>query len=199
MIDKRSIRFDGTWNNQEGLLFSFSRNGHAVNFLIETIGDKKRKIRVTMHPDVNHARPHVHVNGHGASFAIDTGELLIGQCDRKTREIVQAWIRRYKDDLLELWRIAKEGRRYEPAVDKIRLNKSFGDFGFTGDEPQKKEILNGAIIWHNGSFSTEYDAEGRLNVICEGDIFVGLTDSFRESSMMFKSLNGDVQMKRPRL
>lgn len=37
-----------------------------------------------MEPDVNHARPHVHIDEHGASFDVKTGELMDGKCDART-------------------------------------------------------------------------------------------------------------------
>ena len=37
-----------------------------------------------MHPDINHDRPHVHIGQHDASIAIDTEELLAGDCDKRT-------------------------------------------------------------------------------------------------------------------
>lgn len=79
MINTRTIKYDGRQrNHQNGLTFYFTRQGQVLNFLIDFIGDRKRKVKVTMHADVNHGRPHVHIGDHGASFAVDNGELLVG-------------------------------------------------------------------------------------------------------------------------
>jgi len=68
MIDERKIRYNGKLNYQNGLLFYFSGNRHIISFLVRKIDDGKNLIRVTMHPDHNHGRPHVHINEHNASF-----------------------------------------------------------------------------------------------------------------------------------
>ena len=85
MIDFSKIRFDGELNVQNGLSFYVSIRPRIVSFLIETIGVRKRKIRVTILQELNHDRPHVHLDGHKASFAIDNGELLAGHCDNLTQ------------------------------------------------------------------------------------------------------------------
>lgn len=55
MIDVRSLKIGGRQlNRQNGLVFYFTGHGHVVSFLIDVIKDKKRQIRVTMEPDVNH-------------------------------------------------------------------------------------------------------------------------------------------------
>lgn len=95
MIDARKLRYNGKLNYQNGLIFYFTGNRRIVSFLVKEIYDGKKWIRIRMEPDQNHGRPHVHINEHGASFAKDTGELLDGKCDKKTRERIGKWIRRY--------------------------------------------------------------------------------------------------------
>lgn len=110
MINSGNLRFNGKLNYQNGLLFYFSNQGHVVSFLISTIGDRKRKVKVTMHSDVNQERAHVHINNHGASIAIDTCEVLAGDCDNRTRRTIGDWINKNREDLLDLWEIVKSGQ-----------------------------------------------------------------------------------------
>lgn len=103
MIDIGNLKYDGRQrNHQNGLTFYFTKKCQMLSFLIDVVDDKKRKIKVTMHPDINHDRPHVHINEHGASFAVDTGELLAGNCDNNTRRLIENWIARHRDDLNQL-------------------------------------------------------------------------------------------------
>jgi len=77
MIDIRFLKYDGLQRNyQNGLTFYFTRQGYVLNFLIDVVGDRKRIIKVTMHPDSNHIRAHVHLDGHSASFAVDNVEMV---------------------------------------------------------------------------------------------------------------------------
>ncbi len=125
-----------------------------------------------MHPDINHDRPHVHINEHGASFAVDTGELLAGNCDNNTRRLIENWIARHRDDLNQLWNIIKRGGIYKPAVIKIRRDKSYEECGFTGREPRNKTIFDGIVIWHNDELLKEHQNNGSVLVIGAGDMFV---------------------------
>ncbi len=195
MIDIRRIRFDGKLNYQNGLSFYFSRQGHVISFLIQEIGDRKRRIRVRMEPDVNHERAHVHINEHNASFDVNTGELMEGECDVRTRQTVQNWILRHKGDLLELWDIAKAGIDYRPYVRRIREDKDFTDFGFKGTKPDTCTIIERVKIWYEGELIQELDYNNVNHVISEGDMFVGLPEGFLEGRMIFESLNGKVQVK----
>lgn len=191
----KKLRLDGKLNYHKGLSFSFSRHNHVISFLIDTIGDRKKMIRVTMQPDINHERPHVHIGNHGASIAIDTGELLAGDCDNRTLATVQDWIYRHRRDLQELWNLVKGGGQYEQAVERIRRDLSFRDYGFRGEEPREMTVIRGVKIWHNGEIIIENESN-RIIVVCEGDIFVGLPSNFSEGSMTFEAVNGEVNVKR---
>lgn len=120
MIDVKKLRYKGKLNYQNGLSFYFKAQGRVISFYVANVYDKKKKIKVTMQPDPNHKRAHVHVDKHDASFAIDTGELLAGQCDNKTCSVVGDWINKHRQALLELWDIAKNGADYKPMVEKIQ-------------------------------------------------------------------------------
>ena len=195
MFDIRRLRFDGKFNYQNGLRFYFSRHGHVISFLVQEIGDRRRKIRVRMEPDVNHERPHMHIDEHNASFDVNTGELMEGECDVQTRQAVQNWILRHKGDLLELWDIAKAGIDYRPYVRRIREGKDFTDFGFKGKKPDTCTIIERVKIWYEGELIQEVDYDNVNHVISEGDMFVGLPEEFLEGRMIFESLNGKVQIK----
>lgn len=195
MFDIRRLRFDGKFNYQNGLRFYFSRHGHVISFLVQEIGDRRRKIRVRMEPDVNHERPHMHIDEHNASFDVNTGELMEGECDVQTRQAVQNWILRHKGDLLELWDIAKASIDYRPYVRRIREGKDFTDFGFKGKKPDTCTIIERVKIWYEGELIQEEDYDNVNHVISEGDMFVGLPEEFLEGRMIFESLNGKVQIK----
>lgn len=195
MIDIRRLRFDGKFNYQNGLRFYFKRNGHVVSFLVQEIGDRKRKIKVTMLPDPNHDRAHVHIGEHGASFAVDTGELLAGECDNRTRQSVQKWIHDHKEDLLELWKIVKAGGDYHPRVRRIRDDMGFDDYGFNGEKPEKYMNVDGVKIWYDGELIQEIDASNVRHIVAESDMYVGLQEGFLKGSMTFESVNGRVMIK----
>ncbi len=192
MINSGNLRFNGKLNYQNGLRFYFSKQGHVVSFLIDTIGDRKKRIRVTMHPDVNHERAHVHINMHDASISIDTCEVIAGDCDNITRKIICDWINKHREDLLDLWEIVKRGQPYKPAVERIRHARSFKEYGFIGKEPRRKTFVGNVTIWHHDDITQELNADGTLTIISEGDLFVGLPTDFHEGNIIFESVNGEV-------
>lgn len=196
MIDFGRLRFNGRLNYQNGLLFYFSGYGRVISFYIDDIRDRKGKIRVTMHPDRNHGRAHVHVGRHDASFAVDTGELLAGRCDHETQRVVGGWIRRHRDDLQQLWDIISEGGRHEPLVDRIQRDRSFEDFDFGGEKPEKSEEIDGVKVWYDGDLIIDEDANNVKHVVCDGNLFVGLPRDYEEGTMVFESTDGRVQIKR---
>lgn len=196
MIDIRRLRFDGKFNYQSGLRFYFTRHGHVVSFLVQEIGDRKRKIRVRMEPDVNHERPHVHIDEHGASFDVKTGELMEGKCDARTQHTMREWILRHRKDLLELWDIVKRGRDYRPHVKRIQEDKDFADYGFKGEEPENYIAIDGVKIWYDGELIQEVDAKNVRHIATEGNMYVVLPEGYQEGSMTFESVNGKVMVKR---
>jgi len=194
MIDVRKIHYNGKLNYQNGLLFYFSGNRRIVSFLVRKIDDGKNWIRITMHPDRNHGRPHVHINEHDASFAIDTGELLAGKCDTKTNERIGNWIRLHRGDLKQLWDIAKSGGRYEPIVERIQKDLDFEEFGFKCKEPKHKERVQGVLIWHNEKFTCKYQ-EDSIEITCEGNMYIGVPKGVDDSHIVYISKYGDVVKK----
>lgn len=57
----------------------------------------------------NHNRPHVHIGNPDASFAINDGSLLTGQCDTKAEKAMKKWIAKNKDTLLKMWEVLQNG------------------------------------------------------------------------------------------
>ena len=75
-----------------------------------------------MFKEQNHGRPHVHVDDHDASFAIDDGSLLCGECDNQTTKAVQGWIEKNRETLNELWDALQKGENphvYEEIRDRL--------------------------------------------------------------------------------
>ena len=197
MIDVRTLKYDGRQrNHQNGLTFYFTRQAQVLSFLIDIIGDRKKKIKVTMHTDSNHGRPHIHINEHDASFAVDSGELLAGDCDNKTRILIENWIERHRDDLLQLWDIIKKGEAYQPLVEQIKSDCGFRKYGFSCYEPSFKTIIDRVAIWHNDEILVERFDNGRVMVIGAGDLFVGFPAGYPEDHIVIDALDGAVQVKR---
>lgn len=199
MIDEKLLRYNGKYNYQNGLLFYFSNQAHVVtfSFLVTQIKDKKRRIKVTMQPDINHERPHVHIDNHGASFAIDTGELLAGQCSHRIQQLMTDWVLAHKEDLLDLWRIIKDGRDYNRVVERIQNDKSFKECGFNGNEPNNSIIVDGVKIWYDGELIQENNgADLTKHFVSEGNMYVLLPRSYKEGRMLFDSSTGQVQFSK---
>lgn len=148
-----------------------------------------------MQADNNHERPHVHINNHGASFAIDTGELLAGDCDFRTRNLIENWIKRHRSDLLQLWQVAKQGESRQFLVERIKRNSSFDEFGFNGKEPRFKTVLRTVIIWHDDEILIESNGDGTITIVGNGDLFIGLGPGHKRNGIMAESLNGRAEMR----
>ena len=196
MAVPKSFKFNGKLNYLNGLSFYFSGHGQVISFYIDDVKTKKRKIKIIMHDDPNHGRAHVHLKDHKASFAINDGSLLAGNCDVETQKVVKKWIHRHKADLLDLWNVVKSGGCHVPKVKTIQRNRTFEDFGFKGEEPKNKTCIGKIIIWHEGDLVTDNGSNIITKVLCDGNLYVGLPSDYKEGSMMFESLKGKVQMKK---
>lgn len=115
--------FDGKLHYLNGLNFYYSKKETRFTFYVDSVPvNKRRRARIDMFKELNHARPHVHVDEHEASFAIDDGSLLCGECDNKTTKKVQDWIEKHRDALMELWTALNEGANpvvYEEIRDRL--------------------------------------------------------------------------------
>lgn len=121
--------------------------------------------------------------------------MLVGKCDNRTRERIGKWIRRHRDDLKQLWDIAKAGGRYEPVVERIQKDLDFEEFGFKCKEPILKERVQGVLIWHNEKLTCKYQ-EDSVEISCEGDMYVGVPKGVDDSRIIYNSKNGEVVRKR---
>jgi len=72
----------------------------------------------------NHKRPHVHVDYgrsyHVASYAIDSGERLVGNLDAKYDVAARRWICKHKVQLLEIWGRLQAGKNAESLACELR-------------------------------------------------------------------------------
>ncbi|MFF7859735.1 DUF4160 domain-containing protein [Pseudomonas monteilii] len=85
-----------------------SRSGFTELLLL-----KMQPLKIRMEPD-HHARAHVHIDYgralHTASFAVDTGERLVGQLPRKYDKEIAGWIEKNRPTLLQAWDEMKSGK-----------------------------------------------------------------------------------------
>lgn len=113
--------YDGKLHYLKGLTFYYSNRDQRISFYVADIPGKKRKsTRIDMYKEQNHGRPHVHVDDHEASFAIDDPSTpLCGEIDNKTAKQVGEWIEKHRDTLNELWTALQKGENSE-VLEEIR-------------------------------------------------------------------------------
>lgn len=196
MIDFSRIRFDGELNEQNGLRFYVSRSPLIVSLQIEPLRIGKRRISITILQEPNHNRPHVHFDGHNASFAIDNGDLLAGHCDNLTHRTIRRWICRHRPDLQQLWDYVQKGGDHQASLKSIREDKDFEDFGFNGQKPKQITRFKGFLIWHDDELNTGNQEDGITEVVCDGNLFVGIPYGVKDEGISFKSINGKVEKRR---
>ena len=60
-----------------------------------------------MYKETQHVRPHIHIDygreRHIASYALDTGERLTGDLDRRYDKAISAWIAKSQEQLFNIW------------------------------------------------------------------------------------------------
>ena len=109
VCEKENI-LDGKFHYIGGINFYFAKEDFRFSFYVSDVFYRKRKkIRVDMYNESKHNRPHVHVGNHNASFAIDDGSLLVGECNTKAEKIMKEWIGKNKDTLLKMWEALQNG------------------------------------------------------------------------------------------
>ena len=85
---------------------------------------EKQNIRLKIDGNGNHARPHLHVDYgrlyHSASYALDNGERLAGNLQRKYDKAVTRWIDEHRDKLLHVWRGVRDGTNVDQAVSELK-------------------------------------------------------------------------------
>ena len=193
MIKHYIYKQDKQQEEFRGLSYSVTDHGRSVCFHIQVIGDGKKHIEVRMEPD-SHKQPHVHINRHGASFSIRTGQRIVGSCDARSEQIVRDWILLHRNDLLDLWEKSKRGANYNDVLGRIETKMCFGDFGFNGEEPENRIDINKIIIWYNGTIS-EVSLEEMTKYICDKEIYVAFLPGSNREKVTFESKIGKVETK----
>lgn len=109
-VSEKENIFDGKFHYVGGINFYFAKEDFRFSFYVNDVFYRRhKKIRVDMFHESNHNRPHIHIGNHGASFAIDDGSLLVGECDTKAEKIMREWIGKNKDTLLKMWEALQNG------------------------------------------------------------------------------------------
>jgi hypothetical protein len=101
----------------------FARKSSHPDF-IEFLILKLESIAFRMDGSRNHSRPHIHVDygkdWHAASYAIDNGERLAGELNRKYDKVVRNWIEANRVDLLKAWESVQARETADQIVCQIR-------------------------------------------------------------------------------
>ena len=91
-------------------------------FLVRVLED----IKIRMDGSKNHRRPHIHIDygrkRHTASYAIDTGEKLVGSLGSQYDRRVLKWIDEYRPKLMMLWENVQTGGRTNSIISELRSN-----------------------------------------------------------------------------
>jgi hypothetical protein len=91
---------------------------------MEILLKQLQAIRIRMDGNRNHKRPHVHIDYgrdfHVASYAIDTGERLVGTLNSKYDRAARDWIVGNKAKLLQAWELLRAGRTAKPIACELR-------------------------------------------------------------------------------
>ena len=82
----------------------------------------RQPIRIKIDGNRNHKRPHIHIDYgrkfHAATYAIDTGERLVG--DRKYDYEVFEWIGKNRPKLMQAWELVQAGKDATPIACELR-------------------------------------------------------------------------------
>ena len=158
----RSFDFSGRPNEYAGLVFSILPRGkHWVfDFLIRELQEGKSPVlKITMEPDINHVKPHIHLsrlhNHHFASIGLD-GHFIHGeeQLDRDEKRAISDWLNGHGITLRELWDCAKEGRPdYQKHIERVNNTWEYEGFVFNGPQPSNHIIMNDITVWYDGELS----------------------------------------------
>jgi hypothetical protein len=94
-------------------------NERGLHYLLVKV---LKPIRIKIDGSRNHKRPHIHIDYgkqfHAASYAIDTGERLVGE-SKYDREVAY-WINENKPKLLEAWQLVQAGKDATPIAQELR-------------------------------------------------------------------------------
>lgn len=88
--------------------------------VLEALLIKKEQIKIKMYQEKGHSRPHFHVDygpqNHAASYAIDTGERLEGELNRKYDKAIGPWVDKNRETLLQTWGALQSGQSEQEFV-----------------------------------------------------------------------------------
>jgi hypothetical protein len=91
---------------------------------LEILLKKHKQIALRMDSNLNHARPHIHIDyggeHHIASYAIDNGERLVGKS--KYDRPVSEWIDRNRQLLLQIWHIMRSSPQPTTIISQLRAS-----------------------------------------------------------------------------
>jgi hypothetical protein len=86
-----------------------NENKRGLHYLLVKI---LQPIKIKIDGNKNHKRPHIHIDYgkkfHTASYAIDTGERIVG--DSKYDFEVHEWIDKNRPKLLQAWELVQSGK-----------------------------------------------------------------------------------------
>lgn len=98
-----------------------SSGGRNLGLLLKKLLD----LNIRMEADKHH-RAHVHIDygkqRHAASFAVDTGERLVGALPSKYDKEIKAWIMANQEHLMSLWSAMKAGSDHKLVLAQLRGN-----------------------------------------------------------------------------
>ena len=61
----------------------------------------------------DHAEPHFHAyyGGDEGEISVKTGKLIAGKLPPRAMKLVKEWMKKYKDELVENWKLAEEHKK----------------------------------------------------------------------------------------
>lgn len=197
MININEIKRNGEINYADEFTFRYeeTQNGYSVCITITTIKLGNKPLILKIKPDINHMMPHIHFGDHIASFAIDNGMCIAGECSAAIKNRIGSWIRSHRSDLMVLWNDLKKGKPYEEARARVRERWEENGVFFIGEKPEHERAIEYAHIWYNGTLGITRMDDGKQLVTCSKDMCILLTKGYVEGSLVFKSSsNKDIQI-----
>jgi hypothetical protein len=93
----------------------------SIHFLVKSYPWRKLKVRIDFNK--NHKRAHLHIdidgNLHSSSIAIDNGDELAGDLDRKTKKMIKKWVKDNSYVLTEIWNEVQMGRTPNELLERV--------------------------------------------------------------------------------
>ncbi len=181
----------GRRNQYLDLVFIIQKRGrfYILSFLVEELHNRNSSpLKITMMPDKNHTRPHIHIGkrhqSHISSIALD-GTFLVDShiLSRKERQQILNWISQHKKTLYELWDCIKEGRDYSESLIIVKETWEYEEIVYNGKKPGKEIDIEGVRIWYNGDLQTIHLDNGKIKVICNDDVCVYFSEECKKYNL----------------